>query len=274
MLWDGARHAPNTPRRLSRCAGFGRCSGSDDRGRRGLRPCRPSSPSRCRTAAAAWCRRTAIGRSLRQICDRHGVLLIADEVICAFGRFGHWFASERFGAEPDLVTFAKGGDQRLPSARWRGGPTPGGRFDLGFADGGLHARLDLRRPPGIDRGGGGQHDGHAGRGNHGPRPRSRGRVPATHGRPGRGPHLRQRGARARVFLCARIDGRPLDRSGAERRTAVGPGGRRTGPLCPRRPIADPPRRSGRHPVGGVAPRWWPTTPCSTIWPPSWGRCST
>ncbi|MEM9561490.1 MAG: aminotransferase class III-fold pyridoxal phosphate-dependent enzyme [Actinomycetota bacterium] len=47
-------------------------------------------------------------QELRRICDRHGVLLVADEVICAFGRFGHWFASERFGAEPDLVTFAKG----------------------------------------------------------------------------------------------------------------------------------------------------------------------
>ena len=47
-------------------------------------------------------------QELRRICDRHGVLLVADEVICAFGRFGHWFTSERFGVVPDMITFAKG----------------------------------------------------------------------------------------------------------------------------------------------------------------------
>jgi adenosylmethionine-8-amino-7-oxononanoate aminotransferase len=45
---------------------------------------------------------------LRRICDRYGVLLCADEVITSFGRVGHWFASARFGAEPDMITFAKG----------------------------------------------------------------------------------------------------------------------------------------------------------------------
>ncbi|MDP3922975.1 MAG: aminotransferase class III-fold pyridoxal phosphate-dependent enzyme, partial [Hydrogenophaga sp.] len=38
----------------------------------------------------------------------YGILLISDEVICAFGRLGHWFAYEKFGYRPDLVTFAKG----------------------------------------------------------------------------------------------------------------------------------------------------------------------
>lgn len=47
-------------------------------------------------------------QELRRICDTYGVLLVADEVICAFGRFGHWFASERFGVVPDIITFAKG----------------------------------------------------------------------------------------------------------------------------------------------------------------------
>lgn len=47
-------------------------------------------------------------QELRRICDRHGVLLVADEVICGFGRFGHWFASERFDVVPDVITFAKG----------------------------------------------------------------------------------------------------------------------------------------------------------------------
>jgi putrescine---pyruvate transaminase len=36
------------------------------------------------------------------------VLLVADEVICGFGRLGHWFASERYGLEPDMITCAKG----------------------------------------------------------------------------------------------------------------------------------------------------------------------
>jgi len=45
---------------------------------------------------------------IRQICDRHQVLLIADEVITGFGRTGDWFALSRYGIEPDLVTFAKG----------------------------------------------------------------------------------------------------------------------------------------------------------------------
>jgi len=45
---------------------------------------------------------------LRQICDRHDVLLIADEVITGFGRTGRWFALGHWGVEPDLVSFAKG----------------------------------------------------------------------------------------------------------------------------------------------------------------------
>jgi len=47
-------------------------------------------------------------QGLREICDKHGILLCSDEVICAFGRLGHWFGAERFGYVPDLITFAKG----------------------------------------------------------------------------------------------------------------------------------------------------------------------
>lgn len=45
---------------------------------------------------------------LRQICDRHGLLLIFDEVITGFGRLGANFAAQRFGVVPDMITFAKG----------------------------------------------------------------------------------------------------------------------------------------------------------------------
>ena len=45
---------------------------------------------------------------VREICDRHGVLMVSDEVICAFGRLGHMFACERFRYQPDIITCAKG----------------------------------------------------------------------------------------------------------------------------------------------------------------------
>jgi adenosylmethionine-8-amino-7-oxononanoate aminotransferase len=45
---------------------------------------------------------------LREICDRHGVLLILDEVITGFGRTGRWFGMEQYDVRPDLVSFAKG----------------------------------------------------------------------------------------------------------------------------------------------------------------------
>jgi adenosylmethionine-8-amino-7-oxononanoate aminotransferase len=45
---------------------------------------------------------------VREICDRHGVLLISDEVICAWGRLGYWFGCERFDYLPDMITTAKG----------------------------------------------------------------------------------------------------------------------------------------------------------------------
>ena len=45
---------------------------------------------------------------VQRICDKYGILLIADEVICGFGRLGRWFGSELFGIKPDLITFAKG----------------------------------------------------------------------------------------------------------------------------------------------------------------------
>ncbi len=45
---------------------------------------------------------------VREICDRYGVLLVSDEVICAFGRLGYYFGCQRYGYQPDIITFAKG----------------------------------------------------------------------------------------------------------------------------------------------------------------------
>ncbi|MCU1359653.1 MAG: aminotransferase class-III [Ilumatobacteraceae bacterium] len=45
---------------------------------------------------------------IREICDHYDVLLVSDEVIAAFGRLGHMFGSDRYGYQPDMITFAKG----------------------------------------------------------------------------------------------------------------------------------------------------------------------
>ena len=47
-------------------------------------------------------------QEVRRICDQYGVLLVSDEVICAFGRLGAWFGSIRYGYQPDMITCAKG----------------------------------------------------------------------------------------------------------------------------------------------------------------------
>ncbi len=45
---------------------------------------------------------------VREICDRYGVLLISDEVICSWGRLGHYFGAQRYDYQPDIITTAKG----------------------------------------------------------------------------------------------------------------------------------------------------------------------
>ena len=47
-------------------------------------------------------------KGVREICDRYGILLCADEVICGFGRLGDWFGSAKYDIQPDIVTSAKG----------------------------------------------------------------------------------------------------------------------------------------------------------------------
>ncbi len=45
---------------------------------------------------------------VRELCDEHGILMVADEVMVGFGRIGEWFAVDHWGVAPDLITFAKG----------------------------------------------------------------------------------------------------------------------------------------------------------------------
>lgn len=107
MLWDGVRHVRNTygdtPEELASARAVEDMILAE-------------GPE---TVSAVFCEPVQNGRGglvppegywpeLRRICDRYGVLLVADEVICGFGRFGHWFTSERFEVVPDLITFAKG----------------------------------------------------------------------------------------------------------------------------------------------------------------------
>ncbi len=102
-------------------------------------------------------------QSIREVCDRHGILLIADEVMAGFGRTGKWFAVDNWGVVPDIITLAKGinsgyvplgamvgepGARRMdPAALLRRRPDllrPSARLRLG-------GRLDRGLPRGGDR---------------------------------------------------------------------------------------------------------------------------
>ena len=85
---------------------------------------------------------------VREICDQYDVLLISDEVICAWGRLGHYFGCERFGYQPDMITTAKG----ITSAYApMGAVIASDRVFEPFSEGDstVRPRLHLRRPPGL-----------------------------------------------------------------------------------------------------------------------------
>lgn len=65
-------------------------------------------------------------RGVRDLCDRHGIVYIADEVMAGFGRTGAWFAVDHAGVAPDLLAFAKGVNSGVRSA----GRCPGWRCGL------------------------------------------------------------------------------------------------------------------------------------------------
>ena len=92
---------------------------------------------------------------VREICDEYDVLLVCDEVICAFGRLGHMFGAERYGYQPDMITCAKGiTSGYAPLGAMIATDRLMEPFLHGHRD--VRPRLHLRRPPGLDRGGDGQ----------------------------------------------------------------------------------------------------------------------
>ena len=113
MLWEGTRHVPNT-RQCTSPAGTPAAELSCVRAieemilAEGPETVSMVIAEPIQNGGGALVPQDGYWQELRRICDEHGVLLVADEVICSFGRFGHWFASERFGVVPDMITFAKG----------------------------------------------------------------------------------------------------------------------------------------------------------------------
>ncbi len=103
---------------------------------------------------------------VQRLCREHDVLLIADEVITGFGRTGHLWGSQRYGIEPDMITFAKVVTSGyLPL----GGVLVGGRVAAPFWEGStrrpdVRPRLHVQRPRHGLRGGHGQPGHHRGRG--------------------------------------------------------------------------------------------------------------
>ena len=145
---------------------------------------------------------TATSPGVREICDEFGIVMIADEVMSGFGRCGEWFAVDRWGVTPDLITFAKGVNsgyvplggvvisQRDRRQRSPTGPIPGGLTYSG------HPLACASAVASIDdlRGGGHRRAR--------PRPR-RGRRSARSCAARREPPEHRRGARARRVLGAR-----------------------------------------------------------------------
>ena len=155
---------------------------------------------------------------VREICDDYDVLLVSDEVICAFGRIGSMFACDDFGYVPDMITCAKG----LTS-----GYSPMGamiaseRLFEPFNDGetDVPARLYLRRPPGVGRRRAGQPRHLRARGPQRPRQAPRARLPRHPGKAVRPAHRRRR-ARRGVLLRRRTGQGQGDQADLQRRRSA------------------------------------------------------
>ena len=90
-------------------------------------------------------------QGVREICDEHGILLCADEVINGFGRLGHWFGSEKYDIRPDMITDAPRGCRRAYASI--GAVITTDRVAEPFLQRHEHvlARHHVRRPPGHVR---------------------------------------------------------------------------------------------------------------------------
>ena len=107
----------------------------------------PSWSSRSRARAATSCRRMGFLPGLRELCDRHGILLIFDEVQSGIGRTGKMFAAQHWGVEPDIMTLAKGLGSGMPIGMVVAKAQHHGEMDA------RRARQYLRRQSAVLRGG-------------------------------------------------------------------------------------------------------------------------
>ncbi len=126
---------------------------------------------------------------VREICDKHDVIFVADETICAFGRIGEMFAMQRYGVTPDIITCAKGMTSGYSPI---GAMIANERLFEPFRTGDqlLRARLHVRRPPGVRCRGAGQPRPLRARRPQPARPRQRGRLPGHPGQAQRPPDRR------------------------------------------------------------------------------------
>ncbi len=145
---------------------------------------------------------------VREICDRHGIVFIADEVMAGFGRTGKWFAIDHFDVVPDLMTFAKGVTSGYVPL---GGVAINDAIYCDVRRPRLPGRADLLRTPAGLRGRGRDHqrDGRRGHGRQRRPARRAGARPGT-ARAGAAPPLGRRGARARRVLGHRTRRQPGD----------------------------------------------------------------
>ena len=157
---------------------------------------------------------------VREICDKHNVLLIADEVICSWGRLGHYFGVERFNVVPDLITTAKG---LTSSYAPMGAVIVSDRVADPFMSRPevVHARHHVRRPPGIGRRGDGEPRHLRARGPLRTRARQGGRVPRDARQAARGPADRRRRARRGLLPGARAGQGQGDEGELQRRGGRG-----------------------------------------------------
>ena len=114
-LMPGVRHVTSTnPYRCKYCADKGGCTlACADEVEEVIEFEDPSTVSMVimepvQNAGGCFTPHPEYHQRIREICDRHGVLQVADETICGYGRLGEWYGSQRFDYEPDIITCAKG----------------------------------------------------------------------------------------------------------------------------------------------------------------------